>query len=644
MRRILSITLALLPLASFALGVHLQAYSRLVLIGVGQAPGSQACDLVSGCIAAYSLNRRLVASYSGNLFQLSRTSDNTTQNIGQSGTNADLSAVQMFCGSNNANGCAVRIAYDQTGNSNDATCAKLTGAIGTSSTTCTTGTDDLPLSFDGSWGGSMVLKIVTGQGGASNHYLQKVSGSNIPTGARDKSVVVVSNDVKTSECCMVFGLGHATDAGTTNGTDFGAMLRANGGNATNHNCRLFGIDLEIDVQEVCYAADDPQSYSTLTETETLSAAGKFVGVITYTAGSKSTTSNFNGEHSYTTTYSTGITCSGANCDNQIRIGAGGDGTPTKGVWYEGILYNVALNAANQATLMVNAQNYYGISTTFPCTATNTIASVLGETNVTTGGGFRLINPHYRGPLAILHNIRDNTYKAIGASGCNFDTATAAKFCGRTTCDVYQTYNQFVGNQGHLESYVNTLTDPWLFIRPVSGTSPGYTASCTNSLPCMTARTSQNLEQQTAQTFAQPYSIFIVAKNTGATNHGAPIASKTNFHPYLGRNASANTALFQADDSGGASCSSCAMDGTFYGLAGTADSSTAVSVYVNGSRTTATGVTVTSVSIQLDIPQQAPLLRINFAGSLAEWAIVLGSAVSSDNVNTIHADQKTYWGY
>ena len=54
------------------------------LVSVGFAQPSGPCDIFAGstpCVAAFSTARALYQSYTGNLYQVTRQSDNTTANI-----------------------------------------------------------------------------------------------------------------------------------------------------------------------------------------------------------------------------------------------------------------------------------------------------------------------------------------------------------------------------------------------------------------------------------------------------------------------------------------------------------------------------------------------------------------------------------
>ena len=72
------------------------------------------------CVAAHSSTRALFASYNGSLYQVQRSSDNTTMNVGllSAGGYANSAAQDSFCANTN---CTVIKIYDQTSNHNDLT-------------------------------------------------------------------------------------------------------------------------------------------------------------------------------------------------------------------------------------------------------------------------------------------------------------------------------------------------------------------------------------------------------------------------------------------------------------------------------------------------------------------------------------------
>jgi hypothetical protein len=84
---------------------------------VWSAFSSGLLDTYSGAAAAYSL-RRLSILYTGSAIEVRRASDNSTQDIGFSGEDLDVAAVESFCSGTNG---FVTKWYDQSGNARNAT-------------------------------------------------------------------------------------------------------------------------------------------------------------------------------------------------------------------------------------------------------------------------------------------------------------------------------------------------------------------------------------------------------------------------------------------------------------------------------------------------------------------------------------------
>ncbi|MFC7383021.1 alpha-L-arabinofuranosidase B [Sphaerisporangium rhizosphaerae] len=98
-----------------------------------QAATSQACDIYAAggtpCVAAHSTTRALYGAYNGPLYQVRRTSDNATRDIGvlSAGGVADAAAQDSFCA--NAT-CLISVIYDQSGRNNRLTQAPPGGFSG----------------------------------------------------------------------------------------------------------------------------------------------------------------------------------------------------------------------------------------------------------------------------------------------------------------------------------------------------------------------------------------------------------------------------------------------------------------------------------------------------------------------------------
>ena len=81
-------------------------------------PARRPCDIYASggtpCVAAHSTVRALYGSYAGNLYQVRRSSDNATRNIGvlAAGGAADAAAQDSFCAGTS---CVITVVYDQSG-------------------------------------------------------------------------------------------------------------------------------------------------------------------------------------------------------------------------------------------------------------------------------------------------------------------------------------------------------------------------------------------------------------------------------------------------------------------------------------------------------------------------------------------------
>jgi hypothetical protein len=98
-----------------------------------QAAAQGPCDVYAAggtpCVAAHSTTRALYASYSGNLYQVRRSSDNATLNIAvtSAGGYANAAAQDSFC---SGTSCVITEIYDQSGHGNNLTDAPAGGAAG----------------------------------------------------------------------------------------------------------------------------------------------------------------------------------------------------------------------------------------------------------------------------------------------------------------------------------------------------------------------------------------------------------------------------------------------------------------------------------------------------------------------------------
>lgn len=91
-----------------------------------RAASSLPCDIYGNagapCVAAYSSVRALYSSYSGPLYQVTRSSDNATLDVGvlSAGGYANAAAQDSFC---SGTACVITKIYDQSAKHNDLTIA-----------------------------------------------------------------------------------------------------------------------------------------------------------------------------------------------------------------------------------------------------------------------------------------------------------------------------------------------------------------------------------------------------------------------------------------------------------------------------------------------------------------------------------------
>jgi hypothetical protein len=125
-RRLRTAVLAVATAAALVTGV-------LADVGTSQAATSQPCDVYAAggtpCVAAHSTTRALYGSYNGALYQVRRSSDNTTRDIGvlSAGGYANAATQDTFC---SGTSCVITVIYDQSGRNNRLTQAPPGGFSG----------------------------------------------------------------------------------------------------------------------------------------------------------------------------------------------------------------------------------------------------------------------------------------------------------------------------------------------------------------------------------------------------------------------------------------------------------------------------------------------------------------------------------
>jgi non-reducing end alpha-L-arabinofuranosidase len=170
------------------------------------------CDIYKDggtpCVAAHSMVRALYGAYSGNLYQVKRTSDNTTKDVGvlSAGGFANAKTQDDFCAGTT---CTVEIIYDQSGKGNHLTPAPGGGANKTADKPVVA--TDAPLKVNGF--SVYGAKFKGGQG------YRNIKTSGIATGDNPESIYMVVNGKNyNNQCCFDYGNAETTSNDDGEGT------------------------------------------------------------------------------------------------------------------------------------------------------------------------------------------------------------------------------------------------------------------------------------------------------------------------------------------------------------------------------------------------------------------------------------------
>ncbi|NUS16595.1 MAG: lectin [Streptomyces sp.] len=185
------------------------------------AGGSHSCDIYAAggtpCVAAHSTVRALYGSYSGNLYQVRRSSDNATRNIGvlAPGGYADAAAQDSFC---SGTSCVITVVYDQSGHGNDLWYQGSAQVPGSSQSSAAKATSESLTA-----GGTKAYSLYINPG---NSYWRDGHLTGVPTGsAPEGAYMVTSGTHVNSGCCFDYGNSETTRmadaAGAMDAINFG---------------------------------------------------------------------------------------------------------------------------------------------------------------------------------------------------------------------------------------------------------------------------------------------------------------------------------------------------------------------------------------------------------------------------------------
>jgi hypothetical protein len=180
--------------------------------GTDGGTGTGPCDIYASanmkCVAAHSTIRALYGSYSGPLYQVTRASDKTTQDIPPltPGGIADSSVQDTFCAGTT---CGITKVYDQSGNGNFVEAETTTSEDASVRSQSTQMTVASATKEQLSVGGHKVYSLWMGTGQA---YWRDGSKSNVPLGNSPQGVYMVTSGThpNISGCCFDYGNGETS--------------------------------------------------------------------------------------------------------------------------------------------------------------------------------------------------------------------------------------------------------------------------------------------------------------------------------------------------------------------------------------------------------------------------------------------------
>ncbi len=185
------------------------------LIALPTAALAGPCDIYASggtpCVAAHSTTRALYAAYGGSLYQVRRSSDNATRDIGvlSVGGVANAAAQDSFCANTT---CVISIIYDQSGRGNHLTQAPPGGFRGPAAN----GYDNLAIATAApiTVGGQKAYGVFVSPGTGSRN--NRTSG--VATGDQPEGMYAIFNGTHyNGGCCFDYGNAETSSLDTGNG-------------------------------------------------------------------------------------------------------------------------------------------------------------------------------------------------------------------------------------------------------------------------------------------------------------------------------------------------------------------------------------------------------------------------------------------
>jgi hypothetical protein len=170
--------------------------------------GAGPCDIYASggtpCIAAHSTVRALYGTYNGDLYQVRRSSDNTTRNIAvlSAGGGANAATQDSFCAGTT---CVITVVFDQSGRGNDLWYQGSSVVPGsTQSRPATATSESLTI------GGNKAYSLYINPG---NSYWRDGHLTGVPTGSAPEGMYMVTSGTHVNNgCCFDYGNSETTRA------------------------------------------------------------------------------------------------------------------------------------------------------------------------------------------------------------------------------------------------------------------------------------------------------------------------------------------------------------------------------------------------------------------------------------------------
>jgi non-reducing end alpha-L-arabinofuranosidase len=351
-------TAAVLVLGSLS-GVYVAAGTAQA---ASPASGARPCDIYAAghtpCVGAYSTVRALYQNYRGPLYQVTRTSDGATANIGvlSPGGYADAAAQNSFCLDTV---CTITRIYDQTPYHNDLGVGPIGGNGGPDAAAIA---NALPVIVDGHH-----VYGVNVQAGVG--YRNDVT-RGVPVGSQPQDAYMVTSGLHVDDLCC-FDFGNAETSGTDNGN--GHMDAINFGTECWFTpCGGTGPWVQADMENGLFAGGNGSDPSNRGNSAAfVTAMLKNNGTTTYAIKDASAQSG-----GLTTEYSGPLPDIGGytpmHQEGAVILGTGGDNSNgSDGSFFEGVITagypSDATDNAVQANIV--AAGYQQVATGFPKTGT-----------------------------------------------------------------------------------------------------------------------------------------------------------------------------------------------------------------------------------------------------------------------------------